>query len=83
MFLNSPFYVLITAPISSPGRRQNSILLALYEKQYNVCYLVSLELLSIKLLCERQIKVYLLFHDGVYILSTAVKFCGFIFCLFF
>lgn len=73
----SPFYIVITPPISSLpplGKRQYSILLAHDEKQYNVCYLASLELLSIKLLCAKDIKEYLLFHTGVYILSTAMMF---------
>lgn len=76
MLPKSPFYILITPPISSLpplGKKQHSILLARDEKQYNVCYLASLESLSIKLLCARDIKEYLLFHTGVYILSTAMK----------
>lgn len=81
IFLNSPFYILITS-FPPLGGRQYSLLLALYEKQYDVCYLASLELLSIKLLCERDIKAYLLFCNGAYILSTAVKFFLFCFCFF-
>lgn len=76
MLPKSPFYILITPPISSLpplGKRQYSILLAHDEKQYNVCCLASLELLSIKLFCTRDNKEYLMFHTGVSILSTAMK----------
>lgn len=75
MLPKSPFCIVITPPISSLpplGKRQYSIIPAHKEKQFDVCYLASLELLSIKLLSARDIKEYLLFHTGVYFLSTAM-----------
>lgn len=58
-----------------PSYGQETILhlLACNKEQYSVCYLASLELLSIKLHCAKDIKEYLLFHTGVCILSTAMK----------
>lgn len=75
MLHKSTFYILITPPISSLlplGRRQYTILLALCEKQYSVCYLASLELLSVKQLsCSVQETLK----------SISYSIMGFTFCL--